>query len=157
MFIPVGLAVHLAHNLAHLLLEGGGIVPVVQRTAAIFTPFNTIFAANNGTALYLGGQVTLAREDHDLFATGGDENSAIVYKGKDYSEADLNDGTWRRSSGLGRGTFAASPAFQGAGDYHLRAGSPGVDDGTASGASATDLDGVSRPKGAGFDIGPYER
>jgi len=39
MFIPVGLAVHLAHNLAHLLLEGGGIVPVVQRTAAIFTPF----------------------------------------------------------------------------------------------------------------------
>ena len=104
--------------------------------ATTFRMFNTIFAANNGTALYLGGQVTLAREDHDLFATGGDENSAIVYKGKDYSEADLNDGTWRRSSGLGRGTFAASPAFQGAGDYHLRAGSPGVDDGTASGASA---------------------
>jgi len=39
MFIPVGLAVHLAHNLAHLLLEGGGIVPVVQRAAALFTPF----------------------------------------------------------------------------------------------------------------------
>lgn len=39
MFIPVGLAVHLAHNLAHLLLEGGGIVPVVQRAAALYTPF----------------------------------------------------------------------------------------------------------------------
>mgnify|MGYP001578608315 FL=1 len=39
MFIPVGLAVHLAHNLAHLLLEGGGIVPVVQRAAALWTPF----------------------------------------------------------------------------------------------------------------------
>ena len=38
MFIPVGLAVHLAHNLAHLLLEGGGIVPVVQRAAALYTP-----------------------------------------------------------------------------------------------------------------------
>jgi len=39
MFVPVGLAVHLAHNLAHLLLEGGGIVPVVQRVAVLYTPF----------------------------------------------------------------------------------------------------------------------
>ncbi len=39
MFIPIGLAVHLAHNLSHLLLEGGGIVPVVQRAAALWTPF----------------------------------------------------------------------------------------------------------------------
>ena len=39
MFVPVGLAVHLAHNLAHLLLEGGGIVPVVQRAVALWTPF----------------------------------------------------------------------------------------------------------------------
>jgi hypothetical protein len=29
---------HLAHNLAHLLLEGGGIVPVVQRAAGLYTP-----------------------------------------------------------------------------------------------------------------------
>lgn len=40
MFIPVGLAMHLAHNLAHLLLEGGGIVPVVQRAVALYTPFS---------------------------------------------------------------------------------------------------------------------
>jgi hypothetical protein len=40
MFIPVGLAMHLAHNLAHLLLEGGGIVPVVQRAAALYTPLS---------------------------------------------------------------------------------------------------------------------
>jgi len=39
MFIPVGLAVHLAHNLSHLLLEGGGIVPVVQRAVAVYTPW----------------------------------------------------------------------------------------------------------------------
>jgi polyferredoxin len=39
MFVPVGLAMHLAHNLAHLLLEGGGIVPVVQRAVALYTPF----------------------------------------------------------------------------------------------------------------------
>jgi hypothetical protein len=36
MFVPAGLAMHLAHNLAHLLLEGGGIVPAVQRAAALY-------------------------------------------------------------------------------------------------------------------------
>ena len=40
VFVPVGLAVHLAHNLAHLLLEGGGVVPAVQRAAALWTPFS---------------------------------------------------------------------------------------------------------------------
>jgi 4Fe-4S binding protein len=38
MFIPIGLAMHLAHNLSHLLLEGSGIVPVVQRAASLFGP-----------------------------------------------------------------------------------------------------------------------
>jgi hypothetical protein len=40
MFVPVGLAMHLAHNLSHLLLEGGGIVPAVQRAAALYTPLS---------------------------------------------------------------------------------------------------------------------
>jgi hypothetical protein len=39
MFVPIGLAMHLAHNLAHLLLEGAGIVPVVQRAVLLYTPF----------------------------------------------------------------------------------------------------------------------
>ena len=38
LVVSVGLALHLAHNLAHLLLEGGGIVPAVQRAVAIYTP-----------------------------------------------------------------------------------------------------------------------
>jgi hypothetical protein len=40
MFVPVGLALHLAHNVAHLLLEGGGIVPAVQRAVAVYTPWS---------------------------------------------------------------------------------------------------------------------
>ena len=40
MFIPIGLAMHLAHNLSHLLLEGGGIVPVVQRAVATYSPIS---------------------------------------------------------------------------------------------------------------------
>ena len=40
VLVPIALAMHLAHNLAHLLLEGGGIVPVVQRAVALYTPFS---------------------------------------------------------------------------------------------------------------------
>ena len=32
MFIPVGLAMHLAHNASHLLLEGPGVIPAMQQT-----------------------------------------------------------------------------------------------------------------------------
>jgi polyferredoxin len=40
MFVPIGLALHLAHNVAHLLLEGRGIVPAVQRVVAVYTPWS---------------------------------------------------------------------------------------------------------------------
>jgi len=39
MFVPVGLAMHLAHNLQHLLGEGPGIVPALQRAVNRYTPF----------------------------------------------------------------------------------------------------------------------
>jgi len=38
MFVPVGLGMHLAHNLNHLLVEGSSIVPAVQRAALLYTP-----------------------------------------------------------------------------------------------------------------------
>jgi ferredoxin len=40
MFVPVGLGLHLAHNLAHLLLEGGGVVAAGQRALQRYTPFS---------------------------------------------------------------------------------------------------------------------
>ena len=40
MFVPIGLALHLAHNLLHLLKEGPGIVPVIQRTINDLTIFH---------------------------------------------------------------------------------------------------------------------
>ena len=40
MFIPVGLAMHLAHNSSHLLAEGPGIIPALQRTLNRYTPFD---------------------------------------------------------------------------------------------------------------------
>lgn len=41
-------------------------------------------------------------------------------------------------------------------DLHLRAGSTAIDAGSATQAPPLDADGVSRPQGAGFDLGAYE-
>jgi hypothetical protein len=71
-------------------------------------------------------------------------------------------------TGLASGTLTSDPQmvnFQinGTGDYHLKSASPAIDAGTtdcAPGTSScvpsTDLDGVTRPQGLAYDIGPYE-
>jgi hypothetical protein len=53
----------------------------------------------------------------------------------------------------------AEAGFAGAGDYHPAVGSPLVDSGTnvASHGITTDHDGVTRPQGAAYDVGAYER
>ena len=38
-FLPVGLAMHLAHNVSHLITEGPGVVPALQRTLNRYTGF----------------------------------------------------------------------------------------------------------------------
>lgn len=40
MLIPVGLGLHLAHNLGHLLLEGAGVLAALQRAVRVFTPWS---------------------------------------------------------------------------------------------------------------------
>ncbi len=40
MFLPVGLAMHLAHNVSHLFIEGPGIIPALQRTLNRYTPLD---------------------------------------------------------------------------------------------------------------------
>jgi len=63
--------------------------------------------------------------------------------------------------GSATGTISADPKFvsynpTGTGDYRLQSTSPAVNKGIASGAPATDILGVARPKGGAFDIGAYE-
>ena len=58
----------------------------------------------------------------------------------------------------GEGNLNADPFFVGAatGNLRLQACSPAIDAGTSSGAPPNDLDGNSRPFGAGIDMGAYE-
>jgi hypothetical protein len=56
----------------------------------------------------------------------------------------------------GAGNTNEVPGFVGGSDYHLAVGSACIDSGTASNAPDHDLEGRSRPHGAGYDMGAYE-
>jgi len=58
----------------------------------------------------------------------------------------------------GEGNIVDDPLFVDPqnGNYHLRSGSPCINVGTSIGAPKTDIDGDSRPQGAGYDMGAYE-
>jgi predicted outer membrane repeat protein len=55
------------------------------------------------------------------------------------------------------GNINTNPSFIGSGDYHLQAASPCIDTGISTGAPVNDIIGTSRPQGAGYDMGAYER
>ena len=59
---------------------------------------------------------------------------------------------------VGEGNIDADPLFVDASndDYHLQADSPCIDTGTDFGAPPSDIEGMSRPKGAWYDMGAYE-
>lgn len=86
-------------------------------------------------------------------------NNLFDGNGKGTYGLDNSAGNWTPPNTSG--TVSADPDFVNyqsdeSGDYHLAAGSPAIDAGTSLGAPATDYDGVNRPQGAGYDIGPYE-
>lgn len=67
---------------------------------------------------------------------------------------------WRARTGADATSFEATAAAlftnPAAGDLTLRAGSPAIDQGVATGAPVTDFAGVARPQGAAVDVGAYE-
>ena len=84
--------------------------------------------------------------------TAGSGKEISLYGGTNitvtYSDV---EGGW-----TGTGNINANPLFVGNCNYHLKAGSPCINKGTATGAPTSDIDGDSRPQGAGYDIGSDE-
>ncbi len=81
----------------------------------------------------------------------GSNNSTFTYQYCDF----YNNGF---TTPTGTGNISTDPLFvnQTTADYHLQSNSPCIDTGTSLNAPTTDFEGITRPQGAGFDIGAYE-
>jgi hypothetical protein len=114
--------------------QGSG--PAILMTSGTATITDTIIA---GYTVGISQTAGTLSADYDLFFTTTPTQT---------SGGTMNWG----SHNLGANPRFVNPA---AGDYHLAGGSPAIDAGTNVGV-ATDLDGIARPQGEGYDIGAYE-
>ena len=64
---------------------------------------------------------------------------------------------WQALIGGATNSSTSAPTFNGASDFSLATGSAGRDDGDGTLGVATAHDGASRPQGAGYDRGCYEK
>ncbi len=125
-----------------------------SNAAVTVTLRNTIIAGGYGV-VFFGSGVSLTAE-HNLFHRGGSEPEQVELAGTEYTSTAIEGGALGPGNRCGDPRFV-NPAWGQDGDYHLQDGSPAIDQGTSTGAPATDLDGDARPQGAGIDIGAYER
>jgi hypothetical protein len=170
------------NNQAHLTIEnssffnniaadnGGGIYSYGNSPSIT----NTLFYDNGASG---GGGIhnyyssptimncTLARNGGGIYNNGSDPNitNSIVWGNSSYQIKGSATVTYSDIEGgyEGEGNIEADPLFEkdqppGKPDFHLKAGSPAIDAGTADGAPDTDLDGNPRPSGKGYDMGAYE-
>lgn len=87
-----------------------------------------------------------------------DYNAVVSRFSTDGGGSNMSLASWQ-GLGYDAHSFVATPAqlFLAPGtDWHLRSDAPAIDVGTLTGAPPSDLDGVTRPAGAGIDIGAYE-
>lgn len=103
------------------------------------------------------GAITIDASSRSGFAS--DYNSVMDRFSIDGGSSRIGLSSWR-ALGYDAHSFVAAPDdhFVAPGsDFQLRADSPALDSGTADVAPPVDVDGVTRPQGAGIDVGAYER
>lgn len=142
---------------------------------------NTI--ANNYGSMYAGCHSEGKMVNNLLWNNAQEEGFADKpdYVNGDGSKNNASDGGWGKSGSFcytfskGKGNmdtkgphFVQPTSFTGipttpaqiaemrAADWHILKDSPIIDKGLATGAPATDMEGIARPKGSGIDIGCYE-
>jgi len=91
-----------------------------------------------------------------------DDNNAVMDRfTTDGGDTILTLTEWQQQTGLDMHSFVATPDVlfvdAGADNYQLAPTSPALDTGETRADVPTDIVGVGRPQGAGFDVGAYER
>ncbi len=115
---------------------------------------NTI--ADNISATNVAGGIALTGYSGEIKNTIFWENTDDIFSGENIgvTYCDLSDTEYTG----GEGNFSLDPEFvaPAADNYHIQKTSPCRDVGTAVGAPGDDIDGDSRPEGAGYDVGADE-
>ncbi|MHC3469503.1 choice-of-anchor Q domain-containing protein [Streptomyces sp. 7R007] len=121
-----------------------------DETAAGFVITNNIIVDNGSSGIYVNANADSDDNEygHNLFH--GNDGADFTNSDRDNWTPDNAEGEVDDDPGL------VDYQADGSGDYHPTADSPCVNAGTAKGAPGTDFDGVLRPQGDGYDIGPYE-
>jgi len=139
---------------AALYLVGSGRADVIQTTIADRVRNSQTAILNLGTALHVTNTIIA----NHLIGIYGSNNytGTTTFATEDYN---LFYGNVTNTVGVTMGTHSliGDPRFidPAHSDYHLAFGSAAIDRGVDAGIY-TDLDGNTRPQGAGFDIGAYE-
>lgn len=116
---------------------------------------NNILYNGNGTAICAISFDSFTQDSHNLLYK---TNSDLVYgRGSGCSETYSLAG-YQTNTGKGQNSIQADPLFISMEDFdlHLQAASPAIDSGMDIGL-ALDFDGNPRPRGAGYDMGAYEK
>jgi parallel beta-helix repeat protein len=136
--------------------EGGGI------HCYFSSPVITNCTITGNTATYDGGGIECSYSSSptvknsilwgDTATTSGNEIYLTLSSTITVTYSDV-EGGW-----TGTGNINADPLFvdPANGNYHLQSNSPCIDTGTSEGAPSHDIDGDSRPQGAGYDMGSDE-
>lgn len=116
---------------------------------------NNIFAYNYG-GVHFGSSAAMEKEDHNIYWSR--EDAEISTSNRRYTRREINERVWHKETGRGERSFCRDPLFvdQARHDYRLSKNSPAIDRGAGEDAPQTDINGIIRPQGWGFDIGPYE-
>ena len=133
-------------------VSGAGAAIRILDSGTGNTLSNNILLGGGGIALRISAD-SMSGLVSDYNVTGG------VYQSEDDgSTRSLSQWRSQVSQDTHSLTATASALFvnPAGNDYHLKAGSPAIDVGTATNAPATDLDGHSRPAGLAIDIGAFE-
>ena len=138
----------IANNLVFQNVAGGIIVGAGDSPGGIiadnFEVSNNIVINNYGTGIREYGSTGTHNRYLNNLVYGNKQSAFMLQNGN-----------------VDQKTVVADPKLinyqrDGTGDYHLSVQSRCINAGTSRGAPTRDYDGVQRPQGSGFDIGPFE-